>query len=205
MFDFKKEFRAQYQPKITPEIIEVPEMIVIAVDGSGDPNTSDSYKEAIEILYGLSYAIKMGNKDILEYIVAPLEGFWIVDEEKENNSNILNKNRYIWTSFIRQPDFVENDVFIRAQTAVLKKKPHLNISRARLEIISEGLCVQAMHLGSWDDESKTVDAMHKYATSNGYIIDMSDNRRHHEIYLSDPRKSVPEKMKTVIRHPVRLI
>ncbi|MDR2163039.1 MAG: GyrI-like domain-containing protein [Clostridiales Family XIII bacterium] len=204
MLDFKKDLKEQYQPKTTPSIIEVPEITVIAVDGAGDPNTSASYKEAIEILYALSYAIKMGNKAVLEYVVAPLEGFWeVADDFKGGGAVINDKNKFVWTSFIRQPDFVNKDVFAAALATVAKKKPGLDVSRARLETIREGLCAQAMHIGSYDNEPGTIATIDRFAVDNGYEIDMADGRRHHEIYLSDPRKVAPEKLKTVIRHPIK--
>ena len=204
MLDFKKDFKGLYQPKTEPAVIEVPEMTVISVDGAGDPNTSASYKEAVEILYALSYAIKMGNKAALEYVVAPLEGFWETGVDfKGGGAVISDKSKFVWTSFIRQPDFVNDEVFAAAIATVAKKKPRLDISRARLETIAEGLCVQVMHIGSYDDEPATIAALDRYAADNGYVVDMENGRRHHEIYLSDPRKAAPEKMKTVIRHPVR--
>ena len=200
--DFKKEYKDLYQPKTTPSIIDVPEMVFIAVDGKGDPNTSEEYADAIEVLYGLSYGIKMSNKAILEYVVPPLEGFWSVDGEYEG-CDITDKDKFYWTALIRQPDFVTAKVFEAAKTALAKKKPNLDTSKARLIKITEGLCVQVMHTGSYDDEPATVAAMERYAVDSGYAIDINDARRHHEIYLSDPRKIAPEKLKTVIRHPIR--
>lgn len=197
--DYKKTEKELYQPKTTPLVIEVPEMTFIAVNGKGDPNTSADYAAAIELLYGLSYAIKMGNKTVLEYVVPPLEGFWSVADGKA----ITDKGKFVWTMLIRQPDFVTTEVFEIAKTVLAKKKPSLDVSKARLETITEGLCVQVMHIGSYDDEPATVTALDRFATENGYVIDIDDTRRHHEIYLSDPRKVVPEKMKTVIRHPIR--
>ena len=202
--DFKKDFKEQYQPKTTPSVVEIPEMVIIAVDGVGDPNTSEAYKTAIETLYGLSYAIKMGNKAVLEYVVGPLEGFWDASGAFEGGgAPVLDKSKFAWTSFIRQPDFVNREVFEKAAAAVAKKKPELDLSKARLETIAEGLCVQVMHIGPFDTEYATVALLDQYAADNGYIMDFSDKRRHHEIYLSDPRKVAPEKMKTIIRHPVR--
>ena len=203
--DFKKEQKDLYQPKTAPSIIDVPEMTFIAVDGRGDPNTSAEYAAAIEILYGLSYTIKMGNKSIQEYVVPPLEGFWNVDDDffRGGGSPITDKSKFEWTALIRQPDFVTPEVFSAAKAALAKKKPNLDTSKARLIKITEGLCVQAMHIGSYDDEPATIAAMERYAAEQGYAIDMNDIRRHHEIYLSDPRKVAPEKLKTVIRHPIK--
>jgi len=200
MIDFKKDYKDLYQPESTPSVIDVPEMTFIAVDGKGDPNTSAEYAAAIEALYGLSYAIKMSNKSVLEYVVPPLEGFWSVNGA---GSTTDNKDSFVWTALIRQPDFVTSEVFDAAKTSLAKKKPKLDISKARLERFAEGLCVQVMHLGSYDNEPATIATMEQYATKNGYAIDMSDMRRHHEIYLSDPRKVAPKKLKMVIRHPIK--
>jgi len=223
--DFKKEYKELYQPKTTPSIIDIPEMTFIMVDGKGNPNTSTDYKNAVELLYGLSYAIKMTNKHILDYVVPPLEGFWQVDDKgfkggsvnlpAANSSQgspdifrvlgapILDKNKFIWTMMIRQPDFVTSEVFETAKTALSKKKPGFDVTLARLETITEGLCVQIMHIGSYDDEPATIATLDQYAIDNGYIIDIDETRHHHEIYISDPRKIAPEKLKTVLRHPIR--
>ena len=200
--DFKKEYKDLYQPKTTPSIIDVPEMVFIAVDGKGDPNTSEEYADAIEVLYGLSYGIKMGNKAVLEYVVPPLEGLWSVDGEYKG-CEITDKDKFYWSALIRQPDFVTPEVFEAAKTTLAKKKPKLDTSKARLIKITEGLCVQVMHIGSYNDEPVTIAAMEQYAAEQGYTIDMNETRLHHEIYLSDPRKVAPEKLKTVIRHPIR--
>ena len=203
--DYKKTERELYQPKATPSIIDVPEMVFIAVDGTGDPNTSAEYAAALEVLYGLSYAIKMGNKQILEYVVLPLEGLWSVDDPgfKGGVISLTDKDKFVWTALIRQPDFVTEEVFEAAKAGLAKKKPQLDTSKARLLSFTEGLSVQAMHIGPFDDEPATIAAMESYATENGFAMDFSQTRRHHEIYLSDPRKVAPEKMKTVIRLPVR--
>ena len=230
--DFKKERKDLYEPKTTPSIIDVPEMVFIAVDGKGDPNTSAEYAAAIEVLYGFSYTIKMGNKSVLEYVVPPLEGLWSVDESFfagsgegmadgaggtggaegaggageegiAGTAGMIDKSKFTWTALIRQPDFVTPEVFEAAKVSLAKKKPELDTSKARLETITEGLCVQVMYIGSYDNEPATIAAMNRYAVENGYAIDISDTRRHHEIYLGDPRKVVPDKLKTIIRHPVR--
>ncbi|MCL1995887.1 MAG: GyrI-like domain-containing protein, partial [Defluviitaleaceae bacterium] len=168
--DYKKTDKELYKPKTTPSIIDVPEMIFISIDGKGDPNTSAEYAAAIEALYGLSYTIKMGNKAVLEYVVLPLEGFWSISNDafKGGDKPIFDKGKFEWTALIRQPDFVAEEVFETAKAALAKKKPNLDTSKARLEKIAEGLCVQAMHIGSYDDEPATIAAMDKYATENGY-------------------------------------
>lgn len=202
--DFKKTEKNLYQPKTSPSIIDVPEMNFIMVDGSGDPNTSAVYKDAVELLYGLSYTIKMNNKSILEYVVSPLEGFWSVDDEfKGGGASIPNKSKFLWTMMIRQPDFITPEIFEIAKTTLSSKKTNLDLARARLEKLTEGLCVQVMHIGSYDDEPITVLAMDQFAIENGYAIDINETRFHHEIYLSDPRKVAPEKLKTILRHPIR--
>ena len=200
MLDFKKDLKDLYQPKSTPSVIDVPEMTFITIDGKGNPNTSAEYFAAVDALYGLSYAIKMGNKSVLEYVVPPLEGFWSYTGD---GSPIDNKDSFVWTALIRQPDFVTTEVFEATKTVLAKKKPDLDTSKARLKKFAEGLCVQVMHIGSYDNEPATIAAMEQYAIENGYAIDINDVRRHHEIYISDPRKVAPEKLKTVIRHPIR--
>lgn len=204
--DYKKTQKELYLPKTTPSVIDVPRMTFITVDGKGDPNTSDEYATAVELLYGLSYSIKMGSKSILEYVVPPLEGLWSVDDDfRGGGASISDKGKFIWTMMIRQPDFVTADIFEAAKVALAKKKTNLDTSKAKLETITEGLCVQVMHIGSYDDEPATVVALDGFATQNGYVLDINDIRRHHEIYISDPRKSAPEKLKTVLRHPIRKV
>ncbi|MDD4688919.1 MAG: GyrI-like domain-containing protein [Eubacteriales bacterium] len=202
--DYKKTEAHLYQPKTTPCVIDVEKMVFITVDGKGDPNTSAEYAAAVELLYGLSYTIKMANKSILEYVVPPLEGLWSVDDDfKGGGVPITDKGKFIWTMMIRQPDFVTADIFETAKAALAKKKLELDISKAKLETITEGLCVQVMHIGSYDDEPATITTLDMFATPNGYLLDINDIRRHHEIYISDPRKTAAEKLKTVIRHPIR--
>lgn len=207
-FDFKKEYRDLYQPKTKPSIVEVPSMRFIAVDGAGDPNEEGgAYKEAVGLLYGVAYTLKMSYKTdhaipgFYEYVVPPLEGFWwqsdIVDIDYSD------KATFQWLSAIRVPEFVDENAFAWAvETATGKKK--LDFSSVKLIEIDEGLCVQCMHVGPYDDEPATVAAMHAFAESQGYVPDFSEARRHHEIYLSDPRKVDPAKMKTVVRHPVKM-
>ena len=202
--DFKKIQKELYQPKTTPSIVDVPEMTFITVDGSGDPNTSKEYAGAVELLYGLSYTIKMNNKDILEYVVPPLEGFWSVTAEfRGGGAPIADKSKFTWTMMIRQPDFVTEEVFLSAKALFQKKKPGVDTDLAQRSVLTEGLCVQVLHLGAYDDEPATIVALDGFAVERGYIVDIDDTRRHHEIYLSDPRKVAGEKLKTVLRHPIR--
>lgn len=207
--DYKKEYKELYLPKKKPHIIEVPEMTFIQVEGSGDPNTSESYQKAIEILYGLSFTIKMSKmsgrqtEGYFEYVVPPLEGLWWTKGELFDGINVTDKNLFLWISMIRQPEFVTEEVFAWAKAELGKKKPELDFSGTRLVSYEEGLCCQVMHVGPYDKEPETIKGMEAYIKGAGYITDISDNRRHHEIYLSDPRRTKPENLKTVIRHPVR--
>jgi len=203
LIDYKKTEKELYQPKATPAIIDVAEMVFIAVDGKGNPNTSAEYATAIEILYGLSYAIKMGNKSVLEYVIPPLEGLWWLPSTGVDD--YLDKDKFYWTSMIRQPEFVTPRVFEDAKKTLGKKKSMLDLSKARLLKFTEGLCVQVMHTGSYDDEPATITLMEQYAIGNGYAFEINESRRHHEIYLSDPRRVAPEKLKTVIRYPIKAV
>ncbi len=206
-FDYKKEYKEFYMPKAKPSIITVPEMNYIAVRGSGDPNPEDSdYKTAVGILYAVAYTIKMskmGGRRIegyFDYVVPPLEGFW--QQTGTEGIDYSRKADFRWISVIRLPDFMtEADFRWAVKEAAEKKKQDL--SKAEFLTIEEGLCVQCMHLGSYDREPETVALMDRYLEENGYENDFSDERLHHEIYLSDPRRTVPEKLKTVIRHPVK--
>ena len=205
-FDFKKEYKEFYLPKNKPQIVTVPPMNYAAVRGQGDPNEEGgAYKQAIGILYAVAYTIRMSYKGghniegFFEYVVPPLEGFWWSDNVKE--FDYTDKTAFQWLSVIRLPDFVTKADFDWAvEEATWKKK--LDCSSAEFLTIDEGLCVQIMHHGSFDDEPATVALMDAYLAENGYQNDFSENRRHHEIYLSDARKVAPEKWKTVIRHPI---
>lgn len=208
-FDFKKEFRNLYQPKTKPSIVEVPPMRFLAVEGSGDPNDEDgAYKHALGLLYGVAYTLKMSYKTghaiegFYQYVVPPLEGFWWQDGVA--GVDYADKSSFSWVSVIRVPEFVNDADFEWAIGAATAKKK-LDFSPVRLVEVNEGLCVQCMHIGPYDDEPATVAAMHEFAESQGYAPDFSDERRHHEIYLSDPRKANPARMKTVIRHPIEKI
>ena len=209
--DYKKEYKDLYQPATKPSVIDVPEMIFITVDGNGDPNTCDEYKEALELLYGLSFAIKMSKMNgtqplgYFEYVVPPLEGLWRVEGVDFDGTNITDKSRFKWRSMIRQPEFVTEALFETAKAALQKRKSQLDVSKARLIKLTEGLCVQIMHKGSYDSEPESIEKMRRFAAENGYREDFSVGRLHHEIYLSDPRRCAPEKLRTVIRHPICLV
>lgn len=206
-FDFKKEYKEFYMPKNKPEIVTVPKANYIAVRGEGDPNEDGgAYQAAIGVLYSVAYTLKMSYKTehkiegFFEYVVPPLEGFWWQDGIA--GVDYSKKSAFHWISVIRLPDFVtEADLAWAVDTAFKKKR--IDCSSAEFLTIDEGLCVQILHVGSYNDEPAAVAAMDAFLAENGYVNDLSDTRLHHEIYLSDARKTAPEKLKTVIRHPIR--
>lgn len=222
-FDFKKEYKEFYMPKNKPAIVTVPKMNYIAVRGIGNPNEEDGeYKQAIGLLYGIAFTIKMSKKGdhriegYFDYVVPPLEGFWWQDGVV--GIDYAHKDTFRWISVIRLPDFVAKEDFDWAvRDAAAKKKR--DFSKVEFFTYDEGLCVQCMHIGSYDDEPATVEMMHLFMEEQGYVLDITDQtpkcagesssgrfyrRMHHEIYLSDARKVAPEKLKTVIRHPIRV-
>lgn len=206
-FDFKKEFKEFYLPPKKPAIVDVPAMNYVAVFGEGNPNIEDgAYKNSIGLLYAISYTVKMskrGNHKIegfFDYVVPPLEGLWRMNDGKP--FDYARKDDLCWISMIRLPDFVKKQDFEWAiKEGSAKKK--IDLSSAELFTFDEGLCVQCMHIGSYDSEPATISAMRAFIETQGYSFDLIDTRLHHEIYLSDPRKTAPEKLKTVIRIPIR--
>jgi len=208
-FDFKKEYKEFYMPKNKPQIVNVPKANYIAVRGKGNPNDEGgAYQQAMSVLYSVAYTLKMSYKTdykiegFFEYVVPPLEGFWW--QEGIDGVDYTNKDAFQWISVIRLPDFITKKDFAWAvETAARKKK--LDCSSAEFLTIDEGLCVQIMHLGSYDNEPETVAIMDAFLKENGYVNDFNETRLHHEIYLSDPRRTAPEKLKTVIRHPIRKV
>ena len=207
-FDFKKEYKEFYMPKRTPSIVTVPKMNFIAVRGSGDPNDEEGgYKQAIGLLYGVAFTIKMSKKGshqiegYFDYVVPPLEGFWWQDGVI--GVDYTNKDSFQWISVIRLPDFVTKEDFDWAVTEAAAKKKQ-DFSKVEFLAYEEGLCVQCMHIGSYDDEPATVELMHEFMEQEGYDLDITDKRLHHEIYLSDARRVLPEKLRTVIRHPIKV-
>ncbi|MCR5012604.1 MAG: GyrI-like domain-containing protein [Lachnospiraceae bacterium] len=224
-FDFKKEYKEFYMPKNKPGIVTVPSMNYIAVRGTGDPNQEDGeYKQAIGLLYGIAFTIKMSKKGehqiegYFDFVVPPLEGFWW-QENRDSGEGVshncragrqgdvagidyAHKEDFHWISVIRLPDFVTEDDFRWAMNEATKKKK-MDFSKVEFLTINEGMCVQCMHIGSYDDEPATVAMMHEFMEQQGYELDISDKRLHHEIYLSDARKVEPEKLNTVIRHPIK--
>ena len=206
-FDFKKEYKEFYLPPAKPVIVIVPKANYIAVRGKGDPNEeSGAYQQAIGVLYAVAYTLKMSYKTdhriegFYDYVVPPLEGFWW--QEGIEGIDYRDKSTFCWISVIRLPDLITQADFDWAVENASKKKK-IDCSSAEFLTIDEGLCVQIMHIGSYDDEPASVALMDKFLAENGYENDMTVSRLHHEIYLSDARKVAPEKWKTVIRHPIK--
>lgn len=204
-FDFKKEYKEFYTPKTTPGLVDVPPMNYLAVRGQGDPNTEGGdYQNTVGLLYGVAYTLRMSYKGphkiegFFDYVVPPLEGFWW--QEGVHGMDYARKEDLHFISLIRLPDFVTREDFDWAVAEATRKKKQ-DFSRVEFLPYHEGLCVQCMHIGSYDDEPETVRRMHEYMQAQGYELDITDTRFHHEIYLSDPRKSA--KPKTVVRHPIR--
>lgn len=233
-YDFKEEFKDLYAPKAKPGLVEVPAMTFAAVTGSGDPNEEGgAYKQALELLYPFSYAVKMSKmggwqpEGYFDFVVPPLEGLWWNESYAFDGTGVSDKGALSWVSLIRQPDFVTPEAFEHACSLVISKKPELAtaIERGDLRLIrfSEGTCAQIMHKGSYDDEPATIAKLADFVGAQGLsldigsaggsspqeVLDMLDRDRavppirlHHEIYLGDPRRTKPESLKTVIRHPV---
>ena len=206
-FDYKKEYKEFYMPKEKPSVVTVPKMNYIAVRGHGDPNAEGGeYKASIGLLYAIAFTIKMskmGSHQIdgyFDYVVPPLEGFWWPDGVE--GIDYSHKENFNWISCIRLPDFVTEDDFQWAVDEATKKKKQ-DFSKVEFLTVEEGLCVQCMHVGPYDDEPATVSLMHAFMEQQGNVLDITDKRLHHEIYLSDARKVSPEKLKTVIRHPIK--
>jgi hypothetical protein len=208
-FDYKKEYKEYYLPPKKPTLVDVPAMNFVAVRGKGDPNDPDGdYQRALNVLYSVAYTLKMsykGARDIdgfFQYVVPPLEGFWFDVDEK--GVDLSQKDKFEWLSAIRLPDFVKQDDFRWAvETASEKKK--VDCSAAQFVMIDEGLCAQCMHIGSYDSETRTLELIRQFVEEQGLTFDFSENRLHHEIYLNDPRKTAQEKLKTVLRTPVKKI
>lgn len=225
-FDFKKEYKDIYLPKRKPALIQVPPMKYFMVMGSGDPNTSEAYKNAMGVLYGLSFTIKMSKMNgtqpqgYFDYVVPPLEGLWWGGDGCFDGMDISDKAQFHWISMIRQPDFVTEEVYRGAREALQKKKPELDLSTTAFVTLDEGLCAQIMHVGPYDTEPESIGVLNDFVKDQGYVTDIQEPsgvmtaadvetmlrscRMHHEIYLGDPRKTKPENLRTVIRHPVRV-
>jgi len=208
VFDFKKEYKDLYLPKDAPALIEIPTMNFIMADGFGDPNNNTIFEQAVELLYGLSFTIKMSKmkgeqpKGYFEYVVPPLEGLWWIGDGK---FSLDERENWKWTLMIRQPEFVNISVFNWACDVLKIKKPNLQVENARFEAFDEGLCVHMMHIGPYAAEIITMEKIEAYILQKGLKDRIGNGGKHHEIYLSDPRKSKPEGMKTVLRHPVAMV
>lgn len=211
--DYKKQDKTLYSPKTTPSLIQVPKMSFVAVHGQGDPNQKDGeYQSAMGLLYDISFTIKMskmsGNTPpgYHDYAIPPLEGLWDINLQEITDFGIADKSQFHWTSLIRLPDFVTEEVFDWARQKLATKKPDLDISKAIYLTFTEGLCAQIMHIGPYDEEPKTIKLLDDFIISSGHQPDFNttEYRYHHEIYLGDPRKTKPENLRTVIRHPVKL-
>lgn len=204
-FDFKKEYKSLYSSRQKPTLIDIPPLNFIMIDGEGKP-TGKTYQDAIQILYSLTYTIKMSKKGTklidgyYEYVVPPLEGLWYLEDGKLDFN--VDKNKWLWTSMIAQPDFVTKEVYNWALEECKNKKPDLDFSKARFETFREGLCVQAMHIGPYDDEVRTIAKIDKFIKENNLKNVTGNVRKHHEIYLSDPRRTMPDKLRTILRFPV---
>ncbi|HOK16380.1 MAG TPA: GyrI-like domain-containing protein [Defluviitoga tunisiensis] len=208
-FDYKKEYKEFYMPKNKPSIVDIPTMNYIAVRGSGNPNLEGSeYKESIGLLYGIAFTIKMSKmgdyqiEGYFDYVVPPLEGFWW--QENTKGIDYAHKENFKFISIIRLPDFVKKVDFDWAVSEASKKKKK-DFSKVEFLTYEEGLCVQCMHIGPFDNEPATIQLMHEYMRKEGYELDITEKRFHHEIYLSDARKVAPERLKTVIRHPIKKV
>lgn len=206
-FDYKKEYKEFYLPGKKPGIITVPRMNFIAVRGQGNPNQEDGeYKQSIGMLYGIAFTIKMSKKGsrqiegYFDYVVPPLEGFWW--QEGVEGIDYAHKENFQWISVIRLPDFVTNGDFNWAVEEATRKKK-TDFSKVEFLTYDEGLCVQCMHIGPYDEEPATIQLMNEFMEEQGYMLDITEKRLHHEIYLSDARRVAPERLKTVIRHPIR--
>lgn len=206
-FDYKKEYKEFYLPKNTPNIVVIPKMNFIAVRGKGNPNIEDGeYKQSIGLLYSIAFTIKMSYKgeykieNYFSYVVPPLEGLWW--QKGIQGVDYSKKDSFEWISLIRLPDFVTKKDFDWAMKEATNKK-HQDFSKVEFFTYEEGLCVQCMHIGSYDKEPETLKLMQQYISENGYEEEFNNNRYHHEIYLSDPRRVDCSKLKTVIRHPIK--
>ncbi len=205
-FDYKKEYKDIYIPKRKPMIIEVPTMNFIMVDGEGAPEDKE-YQDAMQVLYSLSFTIKMSKKSgqqpdgYFEYVVPPLEGLWWCNGGRLDWN--VPKTKWLWTSMIRQPEFVTEEVFKWAVEECKKKKPDIDVSKARFVPFTEGLCVQMMHIGPYDEEYTSIELIDKFIAENNLTDITDDVHKHHEIYLSDPRRTSKERLRTVLRFPIQ--
>ena len=205
--DYKKEYKDLYMPKKKPTLVKVPPMNFFMIDGKGTPD-SEEYHSAMQSLYSFTFTIKMskmsGNQPpgYFEYVVPPLEGLWSCED---GPFVFAKRDQWIWTSMIRQPEFVTQGVYLNTKDEIAKKKTEIDVSKVRFESLDEGLCVQIMHNGPYDQEQSSIEQIIQYIEANNLELDFESGRKHHEIYLSDPRRCKPENLKTVIRYPVKKI
>jgi hypothetical protein len=208
VLDYKKEFKELYLPKNKPMLIMIPSINFIMCDGKGDPTDNYDFQQVVELLYGLSYTIKMSKmkgkqpEGYFEYVVPPLEGLWWIDG---GEFSLEVRDNWKWTLMIRQPEFVNEEVLKWASNEIIKKKSKIPIEKVRFETFEEGLCVQIMHIGPYSAEPETMNIIDTFILKEGLMNRVGKGGKHHEIYLSDPRKSKPESMKTVLRIPVEKI
>ena len=205
--DYKKEYKDLYMPKKKPTLVKVPPMNFFMIDGKGTPD-SEEYHSAMQSLYSFTFTIKMskmsGNQPpgYFEYVVPPLEGLWSCED---GPFVFAKRDQWIWTSMIRQPEIVTQEVYLNTKDEIAKKKTEIDVSKVRFESLDEGLCVQIMHNGPYDQEQSSIEQIIQYIEANNLELDFESGRKHHEIYLSDPRRCKPENLKTVIRYPVKKI
>ena len=205
--DYKKEYKDLYMPKKKPTLVKVPPMNFFRIDGKGAPD-SEEYHSAMQSLYSFTFTIKMGKMSgnqppgYFEYVVPPLEGLWSCED---GPFVFAKRDQWIWTSMIRQPEFVTQEVYLNTKDEIAKKKTEIDVSKVRFESLDEGLCVQIMHNGPYDQEQSSIEQIIQYIEANNLELDFESGRKHHEIYLSDPRRCKPENLKTVIRYPVKKI
>ena len=206
-FDYKKEFKEFYLPPKKPQLVHIPKMQFVAVRGKGNPNDEEGeYKNALAVQSAMSYTLKMSKmgdhrmEGYFDFVVPPLEGLW--RQDGVTGVDVGRKEDFRWISMIRLPDFVTEAEFAWAVREAERKKKE-DFSKAEFFRYDEGLCVQCMHFGPFDDEPETVRLMHRFMEEQGFSLDISEHRLHHEIYLSDARKTAPEKRRTVLRHPIR--
>ena len=200
--DFKKELKHLYRPSAKEfVVVDVPPMNFLMIDGHGDPNTTQEYQNAVEALYGVAYKLKFMSKKEkgMDYIVPPMEGLWWVENMEKFTTE--SKSAWDWTMMIMQPEWITQEMFEEALKQVEKKKNPPALSGLRLEVYHEGLTVQIMHIGPYNAEGPTIARMHTFIVENGY----EPAGKHHEIYLGDPRKVAPERLKTVLRQPIRKV
>lgn len=198
--DLKKEFKQLYQPSAEqPVILDVPEMAFLMLDGAGNPNTSPAYQSAVEALYGVSYTLKfMAKKQGRDYVVMPLEGLWWGTPLGQRSFTEADKAKFQWTMMIAQPEFITKAMVAEAVEETQRKKGLANLDELRFTRFEEGVCVQILYFGPYNDEGPTIERLHHFAYDQGYQL----RGKHHEIYLNDPRRTNPTKLKTVLRHPV---